>query len=338
MIDTCVWLDCAKDPNQYFLIDTLENLVRDKKIVLLVPRIILEEFNRNQERIAAENSKSIASVVGRLKDSLNRYGDRQQKKKVLQALDNLAHKAPFIDEAATEILERIKNLLLSGQAIETSEKIKLAAANRAIAGKAPFHKQKNSIGDAIIIESYSEVLLKRQPSDRYIFVTHNTRDFSLQSGDTRQPHPDIATLFSKIKSVYNVRLSDALKRISPSEAFEFKQQQEWTSNPRQLSEISSELEELLDKIWYNRHLNLRHRVEVGKMKIIPKGTPVSPTIKSPVIHQDIFERAKKAATRIEKKYGLEELGPWSDFEWGMLNGKLSALRWVLGDDWDSLDT
>lgn len=33
-----------------------------------------------------------------------------------------------------------------------------------------------------------------------------------------------------------------------------------------------------------------------------------------------------------------QLGPYTDFELGMLNGKLSALRWVQGSEWDFHDT
>jgi len=45
--------------------------------------------------------------------------------------------------------------------------------------------------------------------------------------------------------------------------------------------------------------------------------------------------------RVEAKYGgRAALRRYykNDFEWGMINGKLSALRWVLGDEWDMLDT
>ena len=47
---------------------------------------------------------------------------------------------------------------------------------------------------------------------------------------------------------------------------------------------------------------------------------------------------EKGRQRVEAEYEPEELPPYSDFEWGMLNGKLATLRWVLGEEWDFLDT
>src|SRR5215475_9350703 len=39
---------------------------------------------------------------------------------------------------------------------------------------------------------------------------------------------------------------------------------------------------------------------------------------------------------IEAKYRPQDLAKMTDFEWGKLHGKLSALRWVEGRDWDML--
>ena len=55
------------------------------------------------------------------------------------------------------------------------------------------------------------------------------------------------------------------------------------------------------------------------------------------ILKSIWDGALKSAKQKEELY-REELIPEDDFEWGMINGKLSALRWVLGDEWDMLDT
>lgn len=56
-----------------------------------------------------------------------------------------------------------------------------------------------------------------------------------------------------------------------------------------------------------------------------------------MVPEDIRKNAFKTAEEILNKFGEEELGPYDDFEAGILWGKLLALRWVLGADWDFCD-
>ena len=91
---------------------------------------------------------------------------------------------------------------------------------------------------------------------------------------------------------------------------------------RSREEVLAVLDELTDKVWYNRHQDLKIAIEEGEEEVDPQ----------------IWRDALKNAKKIEAKYGVENLGPWDDFEWGMINGKLSALRWLIGFEWDMLDT
>ena len=129
-----------------------------------------------------------------------------------------------------------------------------------------------------------------------------------------------------------------MRRIAPYVITDAMIEREWHEEPRSLTEIVAAIDELTDKVWYDRHQLLRQRIEEGKITIVNRETFSGAKHSDRTIQRDIWQGALKGADKVEKKYGIKNLGPWSKFEWGMINGKLSALRWVLGDDWDMLDT
>ena len=83
--------------------------------------------------------------------------------------------------------------------------------------------------------------------------------------------------------------------------------------------------EFREQAWWQQYQGFRQRVKTRAESVTEKLKPV-------------IDWAKKEAIRIEKKYGKKNL-KWNDSELGLLHGKMSALAWVLGSEWeDALDT
>src|SRR5216683_760615 len=206
LIDTCVWLDVAKDYQQQAIMAALEELVRQGDVALILPRTVVDEFASNKARIIEESSRSLSSTLKRVKE-------------------------------AVETVGRIEKLFAHTPVIEISDAVKLRAAQRAIDKSAPFHRQRNGIDDAILIELYADAIgAKATPGTRFAFVTHNTKDFSHPNANNKLPHPDIATYFARVRSLYFITLGEALRRVQPAQFAELMIEQEWVEEPRRLAE------------------------------------------------------------------------------------------------------
>jgi len=340
LADTCVWLDMAKEPQQQLLLSVLEELIKLQEVEILLPKVVVDEFHRNRQRIIDDSRRSLSSVFKRVKEAVDKYGDSASKDKVMEQLNDIDHRLPTLGDAVGNSLDRIEALFRSAELIEATEAVKLRVFERGLQIKAPFNSKENSTGDAILIETYADCISGPQSTGhRFAFVTHNVNDFSDTHVNNKNPHPDIASLFSKRKSLYFTNIGDALRKVRPDLVSELMAEfGEWEQPLRSLSEILAEESELCDKVWYNRHQVRREQVEAGVIELVEKETFPTPPGKVRPIQRDIWEGALESARKTEGKYGLENLGPWDDFEWGMINGKLSALRWILGEEWDELYT
>lgn len=92
---------------------------------------------------------------------------------------------------------------------------------------------------------------------------------------------------------------------------------------RTQAEIAAAEQEFFDRVWHERKLVYLSKVDQGLRAMDQEGV----------------DGMKRAIEELKASYPAGTIRPVNDdFEWGMWNGKLSALRWVTGDEWDFLDT
>lgn len=345
LIDTCVWLDLADKPQQTPLVDVLEALLSYGGVNLLLPQIVKDEFAKNRPRVAEKSTKGLSTHFNLVKDAVRR-SDRPKrvKDRMLSDLSDVDHKLPQMGGSAKLTLDRIQKIMDAFPSIPTSDRAKIRAPDRALGRKGPCHREnKNSMADALIIETYFEAVKGGAPRERFAFVTHNKHDFSQVAGDEKLPHADLASGFSKIRSMYFTNLGLCLKKVNPDFVDEVLYLASYEEPQRELSEMLETADRLTTEVWHNRNMNTQWAIDRGKHRIVTQAEWDAGWAKDKRYGQThtidtIWKGALKSRAKARRKLGEGNYGPYSDFEWGMVNGKLSALRWVLGEDWDELYT
>ena len=338
LIDTCIWLDLAKSYRSAPLVHALFEMCNNAELEIIVPDIVLEEFARNKDRISSEATKSLQTHVRLVKQAIPSHAVGDQQRNALVSLDDIDFTAavgssPSIVAQVEELMSHPENIN-----IETTTFHRSRAALRGLEKQAPFHRDKNNIADAILFEVYDELRLgKARDHIAFGFASTNFRDFSDPRGDNRLPHPELAYAFSE-KSLFITDIAKFVQDVSPDLLNDFDLHHGLAPDFRSLSDLMLEEEKLTDMIWYSRHMARRAAIENGNIKVLAGQDYSRDPYRPGEILDTVWEGALAAAKEVELRYGLENLGPWDDFEWGMLNGKLSAIRWMLGYDWDMLDT
>ena len=150
-----------------------------------------------------------------MKEAVKQFGREDCREETLANLDDVDHRITILGDAVNESIQRIDAIFAQADVVETSDAVTLRAAQRAVERRAPFHKDKNCIGDAILIEIYHDVLREGGSGTTFAFVTHNKHDFSDMAVDERKPHPDVAELFAADRSSYAIALGEVLNSHYP---------------------------------------------------------------------------------------------------------------------------
>ena len=136
-VDTCVWLDLAKKRDGQKWIVPIRLLVHDGGLELLAPQLVLDEFERNRQRVQSTMTASVTDRFRQLRRDLGEYGPEGHAEP-LHWLDDLAHRVPLISAMATQNFKFIAELLDQARRLEPTDAERAAVVQRGIDKRVPF--------------------------------------------------------------------------------------------------------------------------------------------------------------------------------------------------------
>ena len=95
------------------MIVPLHLLTLDGRLDLLIPQVVIDEFERNRPMVEASVTSDVTQLFKLIRRDPVQYGSEQQSE-ALETLDQLAHQVPLIGAMTTRNFEEIRELLDRG--------------------------------------------------------------------------------------------------------------------------------------------------------------------------------------------------------------------------------
>ncbi|XOI98804.1 PIN domain-containing protein [Paenibacillus polymyxa] len=222
-LDTCVWINLAKKGK----IDSYAKIIElhlQFDAMLLIPEQLLIEWDRNKERsILKDHSDSYIDMINKAKRLEAVLSNSDQDTTVLKAniIEAERMKIELVDEIAKSSMAITEYVMDVGYKIPTTDAFKIKTADIALQKKAPFHKNKNSFGDALLFISCMEYL---DSGSELYFITDNKTDFSSES--PTDIHPELYQMAEDygIKIHYSLdpdkTLDEIIQRVTDTDYIE----------------------------------------------------------------------------------------------------------------------
>ncbi|WP_348530010.1 PIN domain-containing protein [Rhizobium leguminosarum] len=301
---------------------------------LIVPRIVVEEFDRNKVKTLKVISGGMANQVSEAGRLARKFMQSNQSTELSRHLEDLAEQMNRESEAAEREIREVERLFEEFPNMPTSDAARLRVSRRAEAKLAPFHRGTNSTADALILEAFREAIAADPDLENtYIFITSNHTDFSQVNGDRRVSHPDLAEYFPEnrasfaldIMSVIGLFGMDLIDRFMPDEFDE----------PRKKTEIMEMIDKLEDISRYHDIKDREKLIEAGRIVIVEDDPGRRREATPPgIIRRSSLERQRRQLENLEAKLDEDEKRELDERERGELSGRMAALEWLLGGEWD----